>query len=136
MKKVFSIDYVYIYLISIFFFNRFCPVEKYGVTPHCLNCDSLTLNVDVHLDLPNSTSFQFTKKISNWNSLKVYLAVYGHLLVVCGHLVVVCGYFAGGLLSFAGGLWLFAGGLWSFVDSLWSFSGGLWTFLLVRSGLW
>ena len=88
------------------------------MTPHCLNCDSLTLNVDVYLDLPNSTSFQFTKKISNWNSLKVYLAVYGHL-------VVVCGYFAGGLLSFAGGLWLFAGGLRSFVDSLWSFSGGL-----------
>ena len=25
------------------FFNRFCPVEKCGVTPHCLHRDLLTL---------------------------------------------------------------------------------------------
>ena len=43
-KNLFSIDCVYIYLFSIFFFNRFCPVEKCGVTPHCLYCDSLPLN--------------------------------------------------------------------------------------------
>ena len=43
----------YIYLFSIFFFDwlrqyssflkRHCPVEKRGVTPHCLYRDSLTL---------------------------------------------------------------------------------------------
>ena len=31
IKKIFSIDCVNIYLFSIFFFNRFCPVEKCGV---------------------------------------------------------------------------------------------------------
>ena len=128
MKKVFSIDYVYIYIISIFFFNRFCPVEKYGVTPHCLNCDSLTLNVDVYLDLPNSTSFQFTKKISNWNSLKVYLAGYGHLLVVCCRLLVVCGCLlvvCGRLLIVCGRFLVVCERFYSFVaicGSLWSLS--------------
>ena len=43
IKKLFSIDFVNIYLFSICFFNRFCTVEKFGVTPHCLYRDSLTL---------------------------------------------------------------------------------------------
>ena len=52
------IDFVNIYLLSIFFFNsfchylsflnffsnRFCRVEESGVTPHCLYRDSLTLS--------------------------------------------------------------------------------------------
>ena len=41
-KKFFLIDCVNIYLFSIFF-NSFCPVEKCGVTPHCLYNDSLSL---------------------------------------------------------------------------------------------
>ena len=40
--KLFSIDYVNIYFFSVFF-NRFCPVEKSGVTTHCLYRDLLTL---------------------------------------------------------------------------------------------
>ena len=28
-----------------FFFNRFCPVERCGVTPHCVYHDSLTLSL-------------------------------------------------------------------------------------------
>ena len=28
LKKLFSVDCVYFYFFSIFFFNRFCPVEK------------------------------------------------------------------------------------------------------------
>ena len=66
IKKLFSIDYVDIYLFSIFFyrsfpfendfvnihlfsifFNRFCPVEKCGVVPHCLHFDSLTLRANL-----------------------------------------------------------------------------------------
>ena len=55
IKKLFSIDYVSIYLFSIFFFNRFCPVENCGVTPHCymvihyyaLPCKWLTINSEL-----------------------------------------------------------------------------------------
>ena len=32
-----------IFIFSQYFFNRFCPLEKCGITPHCLCCDSLTL---------------------------------------------------------------------------------------------
>ena len=39
----FSIDYVNIYLFSIMFFNVFYPVEMFGVTPHGLYGDSLTV---------------------------------------------------------------------------------------------
>ena len=46
-KKIFLIDYVKIYLISIFFYNRFCPAEKCGVIPHCLHRDSLTLSISL-----------------------------------------------------------------------------------------
>ena len=42
MKKLFSIDYVSIYLFSASFFHRFCVVEKCGFTPDCLYRDSLT----------------------------------------------------------------------------------------------
>ena len=51
--------------------------------------------------------FQFTKKLNNLNSKKVYLAVcrcflvvFDRLLMVCGRLLVVCG----DLRSFGGGL--------------------------------
>ena len=40
IKKLFSIDYVNIYLFSIIFFNRFFPVEVCGITSHCLYRDS------------------------------------------------------------------------------------------------
>ena len=50
--------------------------------------------------------FQFTNKLNNWNSEKVYLVVCGCLLVVCGRLLVVCVR----SLVFLGGLWSFAGG--------------------------
>ena len=43
IKKLSSIYYVNIYLFSIFFFKKYCLVEKCGVTPHCLYRDSLTL---------------------------------------------------------------------------------------------
>ena len=46
-QKLFLIDCVNIYLFSIFFFNRFCPAEKCGVTSHCLYRDSLTLTLNV-----------------------------------------------------------------------------------------
>ena len=59
--------------------------------------------------------FQFTKKLNNWNSEKVYLVVCGCLLVVCSRL---------------------SGGLWLFARSFWSFAGGLCSFVLVCSGLW
>ena len=39
VKKKFSVDYVS--FVNIFF-NRFCPVEKCGVTPHCFYQDLLT----------------------------------------------------------------------------------------------
>ena len=67
--------------------------------------------------------FQFTKKINNWDSEKVYLVVCGCLLVICGLQLVVCGR-----------LWSFAGGLWSFLvvcGRLWSFAGVLWSFAVV-----
>ena len=73
IKKFFSTDCINIYLFSIFFsidfarwknllsiacvnfilsryffFNRFCPVEKCGVTPHCLYRGSVTLKSNVH----------------------------------------------------------------------------------------
>ena len=34
-----------VYLILIFFFNKFSPVEKCRVTPSCLYRDSLTFNL-------------------------------------------------------------------------------------------
>ena len=43
IKKVFSIDFVNIYLFSIIFFNKFCPVQKFRATQHCLYRDLLTL---------------------------------------------------------------------------------------------
>ena len=52
--------------------------------------------------------FQFTKKLDNWNSEKVYLVVCVCLLVVYGHFLVICG----SLLVVRGRLWSFAGGLW------------------------
>ena len=42
-------------------FNRFCPVEKCRATPHCLYCDSLTLNI----------FFLFILFLNNKNSLVV-----------------------------------------------------------------
>ena len=48
------------------------------------------------------THFQFTKKVNNCNSQKVYL--FARLLL-----------FAGGLWSFPGDLWLVAGGFWLLV---------------------
>ena len=42
-KKIFSIDNANNF--SQYFFNRLCPVEKCGVTPHCLYRDSLTLEI-------------------------------------------------------------------------------------------
>ena len=58
-----------------------------------------------------SPCFQFTKKLNNWNSEKVYLFVCGYLLAVCGRLLVVCGR----LLEICGCLGSFAGGLRCFV---------------------
>ena len=46
-----SVNYVNIYLFSIFFFNRFCPMVKCRVTLHCLYCDSLTLRFHNHLSI-------------------------------------------------------------------------------------
>ena len=43
VKKLFAVDYVNICLFSIFFFNRFCQVEKFGVIPHGSYRDSLAL---------------------------------------------------------------------------------------------
>ena len=44
IKYLSLIDYVNIYLFFLnIFFNRFSPVERCGVTPHCLYCDSLSL---------------------------------------------------------------------------------------------
>ena len=46
-----SVNYVNIYLFSIFFFNRFCPMVKCRVTLHCLYCDSLTLRFHNYLSI-------------------------------------------------------------------------------------
>ena len=35
--------------------------------------------------------FKFVKNLNNWNLEKVYLVVYGCLVVVCGPLLVVSG---------------------------------------------
>ena len=70
--------------------------------------------------------FQFTKKINNWNSEKVYLVVCSCLLVVCGRLVVVCGC----LLVLCGHLLVVCGRLLVVCDRLCSFvmvCGGLWS---------
>ena len=40
------------------FFNRFCPVEKCGVTPHCLYRDSLTLTRKIGKCERSSTEMQ------------------------------------------------------------------------------
>ena len=51
------------------------------------------IDVYLHLSLPR---FQFTKKIKNWNSEKVYLVICRCLLIVCGSLwwlAVVCWWF-------------------------------------------
>ena len=56
-KKLFSIVLIFTFLNSFcqylsfrnIFFNRFCPVEKRGVTPHCLYHDSLALRVTKRL---------------------------------------------------------------------------------------
>ena len=71
--------------------------------------------------------FQFTRKLNNWNSEKVYLVVCGCLMVFCGrllgvcvHLLVVCGR----LLAACGHLLMVCDGLCSFVlvcDGLCSF---------------
>ena len=42
IKKLFSINFQQLFFLNIFF-NKFCPVEKCVVTPHCLYRDSLTL---------------------------------------------------------------------------------------------
>ena len=39
IKKLFSVDCVNVY-------HRFCPVEKFRVTLHCLYRDSLTLSLE------------------------------------------------------------------------------------------
>ena len=46
IKQLFLINYVNIYLFSIFF-NRFSSVERCGVTSHCLYRDSLTLTYHI-----------------------------------------------------------------------------------------
>ena len=61
IKKLLSIDYVNIYLFSIFFFNRLKPVEKCGVTPHCLYRDSLTLKLYFHL--PSNFVYMNSRKV-------------------------------------------------------------------------
>ena len=43
IKKLFSPLIKSIFIFFHIFFNRFFPVEKCGVTPHCLYRDSLTL---------------------------------------------------------------------------------------------
>ena len=45
LSKSFSELIMSILIFSQYFLNTFCPVEKCGVTPHCLYCDSLTLSV-------------------------------------------------------------------------------------------
>ena len=75
----------------------------------------MKLNVNVYLHVSSSVLFQiYKKKLNNWDLKKVYLVVYGCLLVVGSHLLVVCDC----LLVVCGYLWLFTGGLWS----LWSLS--------------
>ena len=49
LSKQFSELIVSIFIFSQYFFNRFCPVETCGATPHCLYRDSLTL---IYLKLP------------------------------------------------------------------------------------
>lgn len=45
----FSIDSVKICLFLItFFLDLFCPVEKHGVTKHCLCRDSITLSLLIY----------------------------------------------------------------------------------------
>ena len=51
--------------------------------------------------------FQFTEKVNNWNSEKVYLVVCGCLRVACGVLLMVCCR----LLVVCGRLLLFCGRL-------------------------
>ena len=43
IKNLFSIDCVNLHLFQ-YFFNRFWPVDKCGVIPHCSYHDSLTLD--------------------------------------------------------------------------------------------
>ena len=78
---------------------------------------TLSLSLYICQALPH---FQFTDKLNNWDSERVYLVSCGCLVVVCGYLLVVSScllVICGGLLVvyfrlwwFSGGLWLFAGG--------------------------
>ena len=50
LSKSFSQLIGSIFIFSQYFFNKFCPVEKCGVTPHCFYRDSLTLNKKILLE--------------------------------------------------------------------------------------
>ena len=54
-KKIFSIGCINIYLFLIFFYDRFCPVGKFGVTSHCLN--TVLLNLTLCEICPNTQLF-------------------------------------------------------------------------------
>ena len=84
--KLFSIDYVNIYLFSIFFpidsvqylsflnifFNRFCLVDKCGVTPHFLYRGSLTLKKIVNLETFSQLAC-FIFVLNTWRRLRNYV---------------------------------------------------------------
>ena len=90
-KKLFSIDFVNIFIFSQYFFqkllsififsqnfsNRFCPVEKCGFTPHCLYRDSLILrNMNYEVSIPQHScfwNFQFLLRICAfaWTNLSI-----------------------------------------------------------------
>lgn len=51
MKKPFSIDWINTYVFSIFFFHRFYPVIKCGITQYCLFCNCTILFPNVTMEL-------------------------------------------------------------------------------------
>ena len=66
IKKLFSIYCINIYLLSIFFFNRFCSLEKCGVTPRCLYIrNSLTLKTFWNWHWTNSQLNTFSNVNNN-----------------------------------------------------------------------
>ena len=82
--------------------------------------------------------FQFTKKLNNWNSEKVYLVVSGYLLVFLGRLLVVCSHLVvvrDSLLELCGRLLVVCGHLLVVCGRLRVVSDRLYSFVVVCGGL-
>ena len=77
LLKNFSQLMMSIFIFPQYFFNRFFLVEKGGVTPHRLHCDSLTLMLtDKNFPFLNIEISKAIKTIDQRASAKIYIQSY------------------------------------------------------------